>query len=125
MINIYLSSSRAQGRNEVESQHVGSGSHCWQQCFTHGIKDQADDKNGFRHQNSHRLWDQRSTFWVKKKKWVQLRQNRPHYNPDSAHVNFSKFVGAIFLQYHSPLYEHSRNVLLPQFSPLIILSNPV
>jgi len=52
MINIYLSSSRAQGRNEVESQRVGSGSHCWQQCSTYGIRDQAI---GFRDQNSHRL----------------------------------------------------------------------
>ena len=125
MINICLSSSRAQGRNEVESQRLGSGSHCWQQCFTHGIRDQPNDKNGFRDQNSDRLWDKRSKFWVKKKNGFSYEKIYLITTLRARTIFFPKFVGAIFLQYHSPLYENSRNVLLPQFSPLIILSNPV
>ena len=49
-----------------------------QQCF-HGIRDQADDKSGFRDQNSSRFWDQGSTFWVKI--WNQLGKNIPRYDP--------------------------------------------
>ena len=49
----------------LASQHVGSGS-----AVFHGIRDQANNKNGFRDQNSHRFWDQRSTFWAKI--WDQL-----------------------------------------------------
>ena len=43
------------------------------QGVLHGIRDQADNKNGFRDQNSHRFWDQGSTFRVKI--WDQLRKN--------------------------------------------------
>ena len=53
---------------------MGSGS-----AGFHGIRDQANDKNGFRGQNSHRFWDQGSTFWAKI--WDQLRKNIPRYDP--------------------------------------------
>ena len=46
---------------------MGSGS-----AVFHGIRDQANNKNKFRDQNSHRFWDQGSTFWAKI--WDQLRK---------------------------------------------------
>ena len=45
----------------------------------HGIREQANNKNGFRDKNSRRFWDQGSTFWVKI--WDQLRKNIPCYDP--------------------------------------------
>ena len=59
---------------DLESQCVGSGS----VIYFYEIRDQANIKNGLRDQNSHRFWDQGSTFWAKNtgpvtKKYTSLR----------------------------------------------------
>ena len=55
---------------------MGSGS----AVFSWNPRYQANNKNDFRDQNSHRFWDKGSTFWVKV--WDQLRKNIRRYDPE-------------------------------------------
>ena len=74
--------------SEIKTRGIGIS------CVFRGIRDRANNKNGCRDQNSHRFWNQESTFCVRI--WDQLRKNISLYDPVCKELRWNPAVGNLF-----------------------------